>query len=40
MLELEERAAGEVARVLTGQMPDNPINPDVFSHSRATIEGA
>ena len=40
VLELEERAAGEVARVLTGKMPDNPINPDVFSHSRATIEGA
>ena len=40
VLELEERAAGEVARVLTGQMPDNPVNPDVFSHSRATIEGA
>ena len=40
VLELEERAAGEVARVLTGQMSDNPVNPDVFSHSRATIEGA
>ena len=40
VLELEERAAGEVARVLTGKMPDNPINPEVFSHSRATIEGA
>ena len=40
VLELEQRAAGEVARVLTGQMPDNPVNPDVFSHSRATIEGA
>ena len=40
VLELEQRAAGEVARVLTGKMPDNPVNPDVFSHSRATIEGA
>ena len=40
VLELEERAAGEVARVLSGRMPDNPVNPEVFAHSRATIEGA
>ena len=40
VLELEQRAAGEVARVLTGKMPDNPVNPAVFSHSRATIQGA
>ena len=32
-LELEQRAAGEVARVLQGNMPDNLVNPDVLSHS-------
>ena len=37
VLELEERAAGEVARVLQGQMPDNLVNPSVLSHSRATL---
>ena len=31
-LELEERAAGEVARVLKGEMPDNLVNPGVLSH--------
>lgn len=31
-LELEERAAGEVARVLQGQMPDNLVNQAVLSH--------
>ena len=31
-LELEERAAGEVAQVLQGRMPDNLVNPDVLSH--------
>ena len=31
-LELEERAAGEVASVLQGKMPDNLVNPDVLSH--------
>ena len=31
-LELEERAAGEVARVLHGEMPDNLVNPGVLSH--------
>lgn len=36
-LELEERAAGEVARVLKGQMPDNLVNPDVLSHARADL---
>ena len=40
VLELEERAAGEVAKVLRGEMPDNPVNPEVLSHSRATIQGA
>jgi len=39
VLELEERAAGEVAKVLRGEMPDNPVNPKVLSHSRATIQG-
>ena len=32
LLELEERGAGEVARVLEGQMPDNLVNPAVLSH--------
>ena len=31
-LELEQRAALEVARVLTGRMPDNLVNPAVLSH--------
>ena len=33
VLELEERAAGEVAAVLTGRMPDNLVNRAVLSHS-------
>ena len=37
VLELEERAAGEVARVLQGQMPDNLVNPAVLPHSRAGL---
>ena len=37
VLELEERAAGEVARVFQGQMPDNVINPAVLDHSRARL---
>ena len=32
VLELEERAAGEVVSVLQGKMPDNLVNPDVLSH--------
>ena len=36
-LELEERAAGEVVRVFNGQMPDNLVNPEVLSHSRAKL---
>ena len=31
-LELERRAAGEVASVLEGKMPDNLVNQDVLSH--------
>ncbi len=31
-LELEQRAAGEVLRVLQGRMPDNLVNPAVLSH--------
>ena len=31
-LELEQRAAFEVARVLTGRMPDNLVNPTVISY--------
>ncbi len=34
VLELEERAAGEVARVLQGQMPDNLVNRDVLKHPK------
>jgi D-3-phosphoglycerate dehydrogenase len=37
LLELEERAAGEVARVLQGRMPDNLVNPSVLGHSRAPL---
>lgn len=33
VLELEERAAGEVVSVLQGEMPDNLVNPDVLSHA-------
>ena len=32
-LELEQRAAGEVASVLQGKMPDNLVNQDVLSHA-------
>ena len=32
VLELEERAAGEVARVLQGEMPDNLVNTEVLTH--------
>ena len=37
MLELEERAAGDVAAVLGGKMPDNLVNPQVLTHSRAGL---
>ena len=40
VLELEERAAGEVAAVFEGRMPDNVVNPDVLSHSRAKLPAA
>jgi len=36
-LELEERAAGEVASVLEGRMPDNLVNPNVLPHARADL---
>ena len=32
VLELEQRAAGEVVSVLQGKMPDNLVNPDVLKH--------
>ena len=32
VLELEERAAGEVAAVLQGRMPENLVNKDVLNH--------
>ena len=38
VLELEERAAAEVARVLQGRMPDNLVNREVLSHCRAKIQ--
>lgn len=34
VLELEERAAGEVAAVLQGRMPDNLVNKDVLAHAK------
>ena len=37
VLELEERAAEEVARVFRGEMPDNVVNQAVLGHSRATL---
>ncbi len=40
MLELQERAAGAVVRVLRGEMPENVINPTVLSHARATLAGS
>ena len=40
VLELEERAAQEVARVLQGQMPDNLVNPAVLPHARAKLPTA
>ena len=36
-LELEQRAAGEVASVLNGRMPDNLVNPAVLPHCRASL---
>ena len=35
--ELQSRAAGAVVDVLSGKLPDNVINPDVLSHSRAKL---
>ena len=40
VLELEERGAGEVARVLQGQMPDNLVNPAVLGRSRAGLQAS
>jgi D-3-phosphoglycerate dehydrogenase len=37
VLELEERAAGEVVRVLQGRMPDNLVNPAVLDHARIKL---
>jgi D-3-phosphoglycerate dehydrogenase / 2-oxoglutarate reductase len=34
LVELQTRAAEEVARVLTGQMPRNPVNPEVLQSER------
>ena len=37
VLELEERAAGEVASVLEGQVPENVVNPAVLGRTRAAL---
>ena len=37
VLELEERAAGEVVRVFQGRMPDNLVNPAVLPHARVKV---
>ena len=37
VLELEERAAGEVARVLEGRVPENVVNPAVLGRTRAAL---
>ncbi|MBM3934069.1 MAG: C-terminal binding protein [SAR202 cluster bacterium] len=37
VLELEQRAAGEVASVLQGKMPANVVNPKVLSRARAKV---
>ena len=37
VLELEERAAGEVVHVFDGQMPDNLVNPKVLPHARVSL---
>ena len=37
VLELEERAAGEVVHVFQGQKPDNLVNPAVLPHARMKV---
>jgi D-3-phosphoglycerate dehydrogenase len=37
VLELEERAAGEVVRVFQGRMPDNLVNPAVLPQARMKV---
>ena len=37
VLELEERAAGEVVRVFQGRMPDNLVNPAVLDNARIKL---
>ena len=36
-LDLEKRAAGGVAQVLRGEMPDNLVNPEIVGRSRAPL---
>ena len=38
VLELEERAAGEVVNVLDGHMPNNLVNPKVLPHARVSLK--
>ena len=37
LAELQRRTAGEVARVLTGEVPENVVNPEVLGHTRAAF---
>lgn len=37
-LELEERAATEVSRVIQGLMPDNLVNPNVLKNARSNLK--
>ncbi|NQU96257.1 MAG: C-terminal binding protein [Chloroflexi bacterium] len=37
LAELQRRTAGEVARVLNGEMPENVVNPEVLGHTRAAL---
>ena len=37
LAELQRRTAGEVERALSGEMPQNVVNPEVLGHTRATL---
>ena len=39
VLELEERAAGEVAKVFQSEMPDNVVNSEVLSRNNLRATG-
>jgi D-3-phosphoglycerate dehydrogenase / 2-oxoglutarate reductase len=40
LVELQTRAAEEVARVLAGQVPRNPVNPEVLQSDRVRVADA